>query len=213
MWLGGVGAFVTLFFLPLEIVLMMLPFGVVSINYSTAITPSKKKRRGLRDIPGAKIFIIALTWTCATYMLPLGQYLLESPDLALIEVWKKLLEMDNLWFFLERFAFVLAITIPFDIRDLAYDSPNKKTIPQVIGANWSKLLAVLLLIFSLSCYFELDPEAAYGVPNQLTLVSFYALGILLVLFSNAKRKDTYFTFWIEGLSLLFGVTIYLLQTL
>ncbi len=40
---------------------------------------------------------------------------------------------------MQRVLLVLAFLIPFEIRDLAYDKPELKTIPQRIGVTQTKI--------------------------------------------------------------------------
>ena len=47
----------------------------------------------------------------------------------------------------ERFLFIFAITIPFDVRDVNYDASDLATIPQYFGINTARWMA-LLAIFS-----------------------------------------------------------------
>ena len=59
--------------------------------------------------------------------------------------------------FFERFLFIMAITIPFDIRDLKIDNQvGLKTIPSILGIKKSKMIAYFLLIlmsaFAISNY-------------------------------------------------------------
>ena len=49
-----------------------------------------------------------------------------------------------------RLFFILAITIPFDIRDLKYDKSNLKTLPIIFGASKARLIGLLsLLVFEI----------------------------------------------------------------
>ena len=104
-----------------------------------------------------KIFLIAIVWTFVTTIL------VANEDDKLL--WHKLIPI-----IIDRFCFVLAITIPFDIRDLKYDDKRIKTIPILFGVAGSKLIAycfVLLSIFSVAFQFYF-------------LVNFYCLVINVI---------------------------------
>ena len=47
--------------------------------------------------------------------------------------------------FVHRLCFVFAITIPFDIRDLKYDSLQLKTIPTIFGEEKARYIAYATL--------------------------------------------------------------------
>ena len=55
------------------------------------------------------------------------------------------------------FTFILAITIPFDIRDLNYDSENLKTLPQIVGSIGCVLILLsILIVLIFYSYFKLE---------------------------------------------------------
>ena len=87
----------------------------------------------LRDIPLLKIFIIAFYWTYLTIIIPVLVYNISFDSNLILNI-------------IVRFLFVLAITIPFDIRDYSVDDSSKKTIPQLIGLQKATILAVLILL-------------------------------------------------------------------
>ena len=91
------------------------------------------------------------------------------------------------------FCYILAITIPFDIRDLGIDEERKKTIPQWVGIKNSKIIALLFLLFSILIFGFLSS------PLQLMayIISSFFSGYLIYN-SNKNRSDIYFTFLIDG---------------
>ena len=52
--------------------------------------------------------------------------------------------------FVQFFLFVIVCTMPFEIRDLKYDSNDLKTIPQIYGINNSKYIVMYLFLFFFS---------------------------------------------------------------
>lgn len=71
----------------------------------------------LRNIPGLKLFLIAFSWAGITVLFPLIQNYMS-------------IRITDWITFIQRFLFVLVITIPFDIRDINYDNNELKTLPQ-----------------------------------------------------------------------------------
>ncbi len=144
--------------------------------------------RNAREIPYLKIHLIAFTWTVVLIVFPLINEQKEAP-------W---------WLIIAHYIYVLAVAIPFDIRDLKHDMPSQKTIPQVLGVNGAKMMgAFLLLLF-----------AAIMVWNQESLLTnpiFYFavfIQIYLVVRMNEDRSDFYCAGWIDGAILLLGVSYF-----
>lgn len=179
--LGSVGTIICVLLRGFELktFLYLAVLGFVSFCYSLPF-----KGLGLRAIPFLKLFLIAFVWAGSSIGL-------------LLVVHHSLLQHYAL--FASLFFFVVGITIPFDIRDYPTDSKELKTIPQLIGINNSKYLAISSLILSGVLFaIEVEITSAFFISWFLTLV----LSITLVLFSSTKRKDFYYSFWMEGCSLL-----------
>lgn len=136
-----VGLIGTLFFiiqLEHEVFQILLPLALISIAYSLPLLPTKNGWKRLRDIPGVKIYAISGVVTLTTSSLPL--ILLNSfngTDIALLGI--------------ERFLFIFAITIPFDVRDIRIDQKwNLQTIPLIAGKeNALKIAKGLVALSSL----------------------------------------------------------------
>ena len=87
----------------------------------------------LRNIAGVKIYVVGITWAIITVLLPVMEEGLSlSADIWIV--------------FLQRFLFVVALVLPFDIRDIEVDAKHLKTIPQKIGVKYTKLYGLFLLL-------------------------------------------------------------------
>ena len=143
---------------------------------------------GLRKIPFLKIFIISFVWAFSTMML----LVLENN----IQI-----SQNIIWQLTSLFLFVFAITIPFDIRDIDYDTKNVVTIPLFFGVRIAKIMAVFsLFICSFISFFQYL-EMSLSFQNLLALILLYILAAILILKSDKKNKKIYFSFWVESLSL------------
>ena len=145
----------------------------------------KIRGKNLRDLPGIKIHIIAFTWTAILICFPLINN----------QIWD-----DLLLYAAAHYCYILAVTIPFDIRDLKFDSPNQKTIPQVFGVIGSKVLAIALLF---GFYFLM----VFALPELAENPIFYLAILLqagLILLMNEKRGDLYCAGLIDGSIALLG---------
>jgi 4-hydroxybenzoate polyprenyltransferase len=126
----GVAAFRT----KTEILLAFLPLGILTFFYSFPVSGNKNYFFGLREVPYLKIFLIAFVWSATTILLPI------------IQANSKIIEPHVMMLFAERFFFIFAITIPFDIRDMQADQDaGLKTIPLLMDKNKALSLSYISL--------------------------------------------------------------------
>jgi len=129
----------------------------------------------IRKIPLLKVFYVGLVW-------------------ALVNCWLTLPEFSFPIFFIS-FFFITALVLPFDIRDM--NSDTVQTFPKLIGVQNTKYIAYILVFISmLLAVFYLKPvyDAAFFLSGIITFI--------LIYFSENKRDDTYFSFWVETCSAL-----------
>lgn len=182
---GLVGSIITYFqFLTVQNDLLFLVLiGVVGILYAIKTI----KGKALRDFPYLKIHLIALTWILVVIVWPL--------------IREEIIILNQLALIVGLYLIMVAITIPFDVRDLSYDDLKKKTTPQVIGIKWSKIVAVVLL----STGYALFVIHAFSLlKNPFFYISFIGFFILIIN-SNTKRKEMYFSGLIDGWILFLGI--------
>lgn len=141
----------------------------------------------IRSIPFLKIFLIAYLWTA------LGA---GYPALLL-----NVLTWQSVGWFWGLFAYILAITLPFDVRDLLEDKKKGvRTLPSILGLKGTKGLAyALLLVFMAG-----GIESGYGILPTVLLILGAGMGIG---FTNAGRHELFFTGFLDGLLVLFGLLI------
>jgi hypothetical protein len=163
--------------------LFLLPFFLLSLLY---VLPITSKIKGFRQIPGLKLIIISFTWAGVTVGFPLFA--------------SNLLDSEGVWIvFIQRLMFVIAITIPFDIRDAQLDLPGLKTLPQIIGVGKSKVLAILLMIvFNYLEYYSMtEIEISFVVTSLVTIFS-----VFLILGASERQHRFYSSFWVESIPIL-----------
>src|SRR5690606_10602649 len=104
--------------------------------YAIPLLPHAKN---LRSLGGLKIFVVALVWAGTTVILPV----VSSHKSVDLNVW-----IEGV----QRFILVLLLMIPFEIRDLEYDDPELRTLPQRYGFVKTKIMGGLgtLLFFFLT---------------------------------------------------------------
>ncbi|MCK5208446.1 MAG: hypothetical protein KAQ79_10510, partial [Cyclobacteriaceae bacterium] len=104
--------------------------------------------------------------------------------------------------FIAHLLFIISITLPFDIRDFQVDNKNALlTFPQLIGIIPTKLLAIVcLFIFTL---------IISNITQTWYILYFSLFTSVLILNSSVKRKEYYFTFYLDGTIILYFITIIL----
>jgi len=183
--------------LPKEKMVLLLIPGLITLAY---VLPIFKNKKRLRDLPYLKIFVIAVVWAILSLILPAY-------------------DISNVFFpllILERIIFFIAITIPFDIRDIEVDqSINVKTLVHLLGIRKSKKLAQVLLLLATAIITFLYLQDYISGSILLALLSTYLVCATLIFYSNATKGDWYFGGLLDGTIglrvLLMGFFIYLLH--
>ncbi|OUR99380.1 hypothetical protein A9Q86_12480 [Flavobacteriales bacterium 33_180_T64] len=173
-------------------------FGLATFLYAIPIVPKKiflDKHQNLRSISGLKIYIIALIWTGVTVFLPVINNAYDiTDDIIIIAV--------------QRFLFILVLMLPFEIRDLSYDSLRLATIPQKIGIKKTKIVGFLLLFaFFLLDYFK---DGINSKDVMITIV-ITTISVLFLMFSKENQNKYYSAFWVESLPILWLVILLVLS--
>ncbi|MEL6918008.1 MAG: hypothetical protein AAFO99_09785 [Bacteroidota bacterium] len=156
--------------------------------YAMPILPQAKN---LRSLGGLKIFLVALVWAGTTVLLPF----IAADRQMHWDVWTEALQ---------RFILILVLMIPFEIRDLAYDAPELRTLPQRYGIDVTKKIGVLgAFVFFMLTFLKDDVSQIEMISKALL---FFFLGLLVLV--TKKQQSTYFSsFWIEGLPIVWWVIV------
>ena len=173
-------------------------FGVVTFLYAIPLLPNRffvDKKKKLRSISGLKIYIIALVWSGVTVILPLINSDYELYDDVLISA-------------AQRFIIVIILMLPFEIRDLNYDSLKLSTIPQQIGVKQTKLAGlVLTLVVVFLEYFKDD----INLSHLQSLVVISTVMLMFIKFSTQQQGRYYSAFWVESLPIFWLVLFLVLS--
>ena len=166
--------------------LLITGFGMVTFLYAIPFLPKKwylDTQQNLRDISGLKVYVIALVWCGVTVILPVFNN-------------NGMFSQDAIITIIQNFILVIALMLPFEIRDLNYDSLKLATIPQKIGVKNTKRLGyILVLLFYFVEYFK-DNIDATGLLFQC-LISIILC--VFIYFANEDRNAYYTSFWVEAL--------------
>jgi hypothetical protein len=174
---------------------------LISLAYALPFIPFKKRWLRLRDLPFIKIFLIAFVWAWVTVIIP-ERLALKTIHIAMPEV---LFSEGTSWFW-ASFSFLLALTIPFDIRDIRIDGADLKVLPVVLGVRGAKWLSVcLLLLASAIWFYGLIQNNIVGSDKAffslIALILWASISGIVVSFASPKRHEYYFSLLVDGLLL------------
>ena len=165
--------------------------GVFAMAYNLPVIWIKGKKLSLRSLPGAKLFIIGAVWALSCVLAPIIDLRNAGVEVTNSSTWILVIK---------RFLFVIAITIPFDIRDLFQDQQYQlKTIPVMLGKKGALIFCqillgtyiVLLLIFSSPLYYY-----------TLTLAGITLFTGWVILKSQWQRNEYFYFLFLDGTLLL-----------
>ncbi len=189
------GSFILLcivaFRLSIEILLTTAAFGLATFFYAVPLIHKKN----LRNLSGIKIFIVGFVWAGVTVIVPI--IAAEMP-----------ISGDVLLTFFQRILIVVVLILPFEIRDVPYDSLNLKTLPQQMGVWNTKFLGELILLVCL--VFEFFKEESQIAYIASLLIFCLILGWMLIIV-KADQKRYFASFWVEGLPILWFLLFMLFE--
>ena len=189
------GFLIAVFNAKLRVLLTLAPIAGLTLFYSTPISKGVKGLFRLRQIPFLKIFLIAFVWSSVTILLPV-----MYSDIH-YNAWHIILMIT------ERFLFIFAITIPFDIRDMEVDRlSGLQTIPLQIGVEKSLFVGGISLVV-----FWVVSTIHYMVMGQVFLVFAYSLTFAVTMVCLLNRKIQKYPLYhyavLDGTMLLFGLLV------
>ena len=180
--------------LQLKTLLTIIVFGIITFLYAIPFLPKKfylDSQQNLRDVSGLKVYVIALVWTGVTVFLPIINDNINLNSDVFITAF-------------QRFIFVIVLMLPFEIRDLKFDSLKLATIPQKIGVRNTKIMGSVLLLVMFFCEFfkyELSKE------RILKTLSIIVITFCFLFFANKKRNRYYSSFWVESIPIIWLLII------
>ena len=175
---------------------LLAHLAVLSLFYSWPILPTSQGFIPLRNVPLLKILLISYVWAVVTVWLPL-----------LAANWQFLAGKGWL-LFLERFLFILPLTIIFDIRDVQRDqTTGTLTLPRLVGIGTAKWIAFTVLIGYLLLVFITHQGA-----NCFALICSGFLYSLLIYLTNESRNEYFYAVAADGI-LVVPVILLLLFTI
>ncbi|NBC27502.1 MAG: hypothetical protein GVY08_11620 [Bacteroidetes bacterium] len=178
------------FWLSLYVIAAAALLGFITMSYSWPLLFSQTT---LREISGIKIFVIAFVWSSVSVGLPVLEAGAGMSTTIALE-------------YVQRLLFVLVLTLPFDIRDIRFDTHQLGTIPQSIGIKKTRALGIGLLSLATILGAWKDPL------NSIEAILFGAVALLtgVMVMKTAVKQTRYFaSFWVEGIPILWWLLLLL----
>lgn len=180
-------AIVMLYFIgSFRLLIWMLPGGFIAIGY---ILPLFFGQKRLRDLGWGKIIMIGWSWAWLTSFVPLW-FLAEEP------AWIAWLLT------LERMIFIMAITIPFEIRDIEVDrSVGLTTLPEKFGQKgtkaitWISCISIVVLSYIPAYYY--GNYAYFITMSVISVITFF-----IIQYSHKTREEYFFGGLTDGLMII-----------
>lgn len=202
-WLKFIQVFSLLCFIGMCYYTFKLPFptllyfgilGLITFFYAIPFLPKSyflDSSRNLRAIGGLKTYVIAFVWSGATVIIPL---LNEGHPIG----------YDVIISSIQRFLFVSAVMIPFDIFDLSYDSVKLATIPQRIGVKRAKIMGIILIL----AFFLIEFMKDELVDKNISITAVVSMLSILALLLSRKGQSKYFSqFWVESIPIIWAMMV------
>ena len=182
-----------------DVLFLGIPIAV-SLLYVQPLKVLQNRLPDLREIPLMKVIWVGLIWMWVSVLFPLFHH---SQDLntSFVIIWA-----------ITQMIFIIGITIPFDIRDLPYDSASYKTVPQLFGIRGAKIVAIALIC---GTFFGWSILFRSGFININSLAAqFLCLMTTVIVVSKTKQDqpELYFTGLIDGLIILSGASLILTES-
>ena len=163
--------------------------GLISTLYNVPEKSYKKSIFPLRSIPFLKVFLISYVWASISALLPVISHGGSISGQAML-------------IFLMQFLFIFSITLPFDIRDFTADyKKHIITTPHAIGMKATKMLSWFSILLFASIFI-------YMTGTWIIMILTAIVGSL-IFFSTPKKKDHYFTFFMDGTIVLYFILVIL----
>lgn len=168
--LGIVIAAVFIYFLPLLVILrvcLVIPIGVM---YTIPVV----RHHRIRDLPYIKILLVSFLWTYLCVYIP--RYIMDVS-----------LSADH-W--IETIFFFVAITLPFDIRDIGIDRGRYvQTFATLLNEEKTMLLAKILVGISLVIQIATSQE--------IPLIIMYVYVLAFLQFYPKEKGEYFSSLWME----------------
>lgn len=171
-----------------QLFILLAPLFVMSILYFSLAQ--------LRKTPLTKLVTLAIVWLITTAVIPLIINKIE------------ILSLKSILHIIERFCFMLAICIPFDIRDLATDKADSTiTLPQEIGEKAAINSSLILISLHILIIVILALFKANTMLHSTAIITAGLISLYLISKTNYNRSEYFYVAGIDGTLILQGLIV------
>ena len=185
---GFVGMGISFFFNDFRILFYLSPLFILSLAYFIPVVK-------LRKNAWFKLITLVVVWTMTTAIVPqlLNGFLINTAFIIHA---------------LTRFCFMLAICIPFDIRDMGIDkAENVSTLPLQYGEKTTRNLALICIILYIVFIVTENFTSVISLSVLSGLLLSTTATLFFIAFCNSKRSEYYFVAGIDGTMILQGAIL------
>lgn len=166
----------------------LVGLGIICLAYTMPIIYRKR----LRDIGALKIALIALVWSFLPILWCMDQMEFSASLLIVAE----------------HFFFIVALTIPFDIRDKDLDSATKvSNLTAFYPLSYLRRLMYGSMMISISMVFFLHVTGIYDWLTTSLMIVFYVGLYMSTRGWEEAREEWYYLFYLDGLILVKGLLL------
>jgi hypothetical protein len=148
-----------------------------------------------RENGWVKAFLVSLVWALITAVLPFT---------LLHEDW---FGLEIIWLFFSHFFLVLALLVPFEIRDMNVDQLMMPNLAQQLGVQKIKWVGYLSLILSIILWMLVTD---LGVYFQSAYFIFYLITAALIAGARIDQPQSYTSLWVEAIPIFLLVSVWVL---
>ena len=145
-----------------------------------------------------KAFLVSLVWALITAVLP---FTLLHKDWFGLEI---------ISLFFSHFFLVLALLVPFEIRDMSVDQLMMPNLAQQLGVQKIKWVGYLSLILSIILWML---ATDLGIYYQLAYFIFYLITVTLIAGAKIDQPQNYTSLWVEAIPIFLLVSVWVLSFL
>ena len=145
-----------------------------------------------------KAFLVSLVWALITAVLPFT---------LLHEDW---FGLEIILLFFSHFFLVLALLVPFEIRDMSVDQLMMPNLAQQLGVQKIKWVGYLSLILSIILWML---ATDLGIYYQLAYFIFYLITVTLIAGAKIDQPQNYTSLWVEAIPIFLLVSVWVLSFL
>lgn len=185
--IGLAGIMISMFNNNWRVIIYLAPLLILSVAYFIPVIK-------LRKSAWFKLLTLVIVWTMVTAVVPI----MLSNEIA---------ERDLLLIAL-RFCFMMAICIPFDIRDLKIDQADEiSTLPQRLGEKRTRMLAMAFMMICLALIITEYVLGMFGLKIFIALFLSGVLNSIMIGMSSSSRSEYFYVAGLDGTMILQGVMV------